>query len=237
MNNFNNKILIIEDSPEYELLIKSALGNNQNYVYSRSIAEAKDQILSDSFDLIILDLILTDGDGYEILMSLKQPNGLLSTPIIITSGKSEVSDKVMGLNYGAIDYIVKPFNQMEIRARIENKLNLINQLKNNGGIKTKGNLQIDANSLKTSIDQVSVDLSPLEFKLLKFFMDSFDQVFSREQLLQRVWGENTYVLDRTVDSTIASLRKKTKEWDHCIKSIYGVGYKLNKKFVKNSKAS
>lgn len=223
------KILIIEDTPEHELMIRSSIGSSPNFMYAKTILEAKSILTSTKFDLIILDLVLPDGSGYDILMDLKKSDGTLKTPTIITSGKGEVSDKVMGFNSGALDYIVKPFNPVEFRTRIENKLNFVTSIFSSPKLCEVGNLQIDTGSLKTIINQDEIDLSPLEFKLLKFFMGSVDQVFSRDQLLSRVWGENTYVLDRTVDSTIASIRKKTNDWDFKIKSIYGMGYQLNKK--------
>ncbi len=94
-------------------------------------------------------------------------------------------------------------------------------------IKIIGNLQIDVDSLTMYIDDKGVKLTPLEYKLLSFFCETKGQMFSRKELLHYVWGD-THVLDRTVDSTVASLRKKTKAWDFKIKSIYGVGYRLDK---------
>ncbi len=95
-------------------------------------------------------------------------------------------------------------------------------------IKVIGNLQMDINSFETYINDQSIKLTPLEFKLLQFFCETGGQMFSRNELLTYVWGE-THVLKRTVDSTIAGLRKKTRHWDFKIRSIYGVGYKLDKK--------
>ncbi len=225
----NFKILIVEDTPEHELMIKASIGSSPNFQFTNSVMGAKEQLTANKFDLVILDLVLPDGSGYDILMNLKKSDGTLKIPTIITSGKGEVSDKVMGFNSGALDYIVKPFNPVEFRTRIENKLNFVTAMNSSPKICEVGNLQLDTGSLRTIVNQDEIDLSPLEFKLLKFFMESVDQVFSRDQLLSRVWGENTYVLDRTVDSTIASLRKKTSNWDFKIKSVYGMGYQLNKK--------
>ncbi len=229
MNIANYSILVVEDTAEYELLIKASIGESPRYKYARNVKEAKALLAENKFDLVILDIILPDGSGYDILMQLTQSNGSLQVPTIITSGKGETSDKVMGFKSGALDYIVKPFNPIEFRARIENKLNFVSQIGKSSNITSTGNLQLDAACLKTLIDNNEIDLSPLEFKLLKFFTESVDQVFSRDQLLGRVWGENTYVLDRTVDSTIAGLRKKTDSWNYKIRSVYGMGYKLEKK--------
>ncbi len=229
MNILNKRLLVVEDTPEYELLIKAALGDSPYFKFAKNLKEARELLQTEKFELIILDIILPDGTGYDLLINLKSKTGQVEVPVIITSGKGELSDKVMGLSSGALDYIVKPFNPLEFRARIESKIKFFEQFKSTSSVMTIGNLQIDANTLHTYINAEFVDLSPLEFKLLKFFCDSNEQIFSRNQLLSSVWGQNTYVLDRTVDSTIASIRKKTKDWDYKIKSVYGMGYKLNKK--------
>ncbi len=236
MDNFsidlsNDRILIIEDSLEYKQLISGALGGSDQHIYVSSLSESYKKLKIQNFDCIILDLHLPDGTGFEFIKKLKKEN--ISTPIVILTATEALASKVIGLSMGAMDYIVKPFDSMELVARIKSKINFTKNVINHANVKNMGNLFIDTSKRKVSLDigsQMSqLDLTPKEFDILLLFFDKEDIVFSRNQVLDRVWGEANYVLERSVDSTIASLRKKTITWTYKLKSIYGVGYQLVKK--------
>ncbi len=232
----NYRILVIEDSPEYQALIQKSLGSkNRNHMYVSSLFEARKALeeRKEEFDLIILDLVLPDGFGFQFFSEMKNELNIGTTPVIILTVKGETSDKVVGLSLGVHDYITKPFDLLELNARVKNRIELVKEIDQQKRRQQLGNLELDFDSMQAHIvgahpqETEHLDLSPLEFKLLGYLITNKDRVLTRETLLNNIWGSGRNVLDRTVDSTIASVRKKTKNWDHSIQSIYGVGYKLS----------
>lgn len=219
-------ILVVEDHADIQLGIKIILSNYEVVVAS-NLDEAQKKVDHQMFDLILLDVNLPDGNGFKFCTKLQQNEKTKDTPVIFVTAESQVEDKVMGLTLGADDYITKPFDANELRARVEARLrkkikNLITE-----NIFIKGKLKFDI--LKQSVvllaeKESKLDLTALEFKILLYFARHEGEVISRDQLIDTFWGKNVNVLDRTVDSHVSNLRKKIVESGYTIQSVYGAGY-------------
>jgi DNA-binding response OmpR family regulator len=221
-------ILVVEDAPEYQLLVKKAIGESVSHKFVSTLAEGREALEAGKFDLIVLDVNLPDGDGFQFAAELQDSSEFSSIPIIFLTVRAEVGDKVLGLSIGAVDYIVKPFELLEFRARVLNKLN--RHCGPNEQSSVYGPFDLDFGTYKLTIsrkdDKEEVELSPLEVKLMSYFIKNKENVLSRDQILDGVWGNAVHVQDRTVDSAIAALRKKLGEEGSLVRSVHGVGYKL-----------
>lgn len=182
-------------------------------------------------DLVILDLMLPDIDGLEICRSLRQEEKFSSLPIIMLTARGDETDKVVGLELGADDYVVKPFSPRELIARIKAILRRyeVNQKKNKLGTQVDELLTIDQGQHRVLVKGKEVTLTATEFKILTFLISKPGWVFSREQILNHLWGEEKIVVDRTVDVHIRHLREKLGPAGQFIKNIRGVGYKYESK--------
>lgn len=220
-----SSILIVEDSLEYKKVILKTLGASPQHVYASDVTEAKSALEEGKFHCILLDLSLPDGSGFEILQ-LTQAQDI---PVIILTSSSEIANKVLGLSLGAQDYIIKPFDPIELKARVWSKINLFKKNSGQAHVQEIGNLQVNLLKRSVQIDSFKfIDLTRKEFDCLSFFIKNVDIVLDRDTLLDRIWGNDNFVLERSVDSTLSSLRKKLRGWDHKIRAVYGVGYKLCK---------
>ncbi len=179
-------------------------------------------------DLIILDLMLPGVDGLEVCKLLKKDELTSSIPIIMLTAKSSEADKVVGLELGADDYIVKPFSPRELLARIKSVLRRFEIKQEQAKIITIDNLVIDLSKYQVFINKKKIDLTTTEFKLLAVLVSRPGWVFNREQLLDEIWQYERVVLDRTIDVHIRNLRKKLGKYGNYIKSVRGVGYKFEK---------
>ncbi|MBE9503444.1 MAG: phosphate regulon transcriptional regulator PhoB [Proteobacteria bacterium] len=223
------KILIIDDERD---LIDLLSYNLEKEGYSILIAldgsQGKELATSSNPDLIILDLMLPGIDGLELCRMLRKEQETASIPIIMLTAKGEEIDKVLGLEMGADDYVTKPFSVREIVARV--KAQLRRTTKDNKAVETYqfGALSVDISTHEVTINGRHIKLSPLEFKLLKFFITHQERVYSRDQLLDYVWGDEAYVEPRTVDVHIRRLREKIEpEGTKLIKTIRGAGYRFS----------
>jgi len=178
-------------------------------------------------DLVILDLMLPDIDGLEICKILRNNPRTNDIPIIILTAKADEPDKVIGLELGADDYITKPFSPRELVARVKAVLRRTSSTEHaESSIITIGVLKIDLNKMEVYVKDKKVELTLTEFKILAKLASKPGWVFSREQLLLSVWGETKQVFDRTIDVHIKKLRDKLGEAGKLIKSVRGVGYKI-----------
>lgn len=191
-------------------------------------------------DLIILDLMLPQIDGFEIYKKLKENNEFKNKPIIFLTAKSDEIDRVLGIELGADDYIVKPFSPRELIGRIKNilsKYELIykkNEIKENNKenenkeniINFKNEIIINLNSFEVTVNKNKIKLTYAEFKILELLLSKPNWVFSRDQILEYLWGEQKYVIDRTIDVHITNLRKKLGTYGEKIQNIRGIGYKF-----------
>ena len=227
------KILIVEDAADQRLIIKASLADTYDVIMATSFNEGFNRYASENIDLVILDIGLGDeGDaGFELCSSIRRHPKGRAVPILFLSGRSDVNDKVHGLKLGGDDYMTKPFSALEIRARVEVLLRRTKALATPTEIQEVGGLHIDSSthSVKTEIGGTleTLDMTAKEFKLLKYFVKHIDQVLTREQILETVWGDAVHVLDRSVDSRIAALRRKLKHKSHYIQSVHGVGYRFS----------
>lgn len=178
-------------------------------------------------DLILLDIMLPEMDGFEICKKLKSDTKLSEVPIIFLSAKSEEIDKVLGLELGADDYITKPFSVRELVARVKTVLRRQQSKQKEKLIKIGNILIINPETYEVSVEGEKIDLTTTEFKLLLALAENKNRVFSREQLLDYLWGTQKAVLDRTIDVHITHLREKLKKAAKFIKNVRGVGYKLS----------
>lgn len=226
-----SKILIIEDEKPISDIVKFNLQKEGfDIITAYDGKEGLDMALSQNPDLIILDIMLPSMNGFDICKKIREHSNV---PIIMATAKEEEVDKVLGLEFGADDYITKPFSIRELTARVKANLRrtampvVNNEVRTHRDFIKSGSLSIDIAKYEVSKDGSIVPLTVREFELLKFLATQQEQVFSREQLLERVWGYEYYGDIRTVDVTVRRLREKIE--DDSAKPNYvmtrrGVGY-------------
>lgn len=179
-------------------------------------------------DLVILDIMLPGIDGLEICKILKNKKKTASIPIIMLTAKAAESDVVVGLELGADDYVVKPFSPRELVARVKSVFRRLSIGESDEEVVTIGPLSVNSDKYEVTVEGRSIDLTTTEFKILEVLTERRGSVFSRDQLLKkkRLWGDDKLVYDRTIDVHIKNLREKLGIAGHMIKTIRGVGYKL-----------
>ncbi|GAB6042822.1 phosphate regulon transcriptional regulator PhoB [Endothiovibrio diazotrophicus] len=224
------RILIVEDEPAIrEMLAMSLEQAGYEAVEAGSVEEAQQMIGNEPLVLVLLDWMLPDQSGVEFARRLKRDELTRHLPIIMLTARSEEEDKVRGLDAGADDYITKPFSNRELHARIKA---VIRRSTPEAGdeVLQAGDLALDPVSHRVTAAGEEVELGPTEFRLLRFFMGYPERVFSRTQLLDRVWGGNVYVEERTVDVHIRRLRKALEpfELDNMVQTVRGTGYRFSK---------
>lgn len=221
------KILVIEDSKDYQFLIQSALGTDFKVICADTGKAGVEAAREQKPDLILLDISLGEVDGFEVCHLLRGQKETSNIPIIFLSSRNDAHSKVMGFDLGADDYIEKPFEPEELKARIRVRIKQHNLRKENMSVYENQGLRIDFLGHRVFIEDKEIPFSALEFKLLSYFVRNPDRVLSRERILNNVWGVDTFVTDRVVDSHIRSIRKKLGSYKDHIESIYGEGYRFN----------
>lgn len=176
-------------------------------------------------DLIILDLMLPDMDGFEVCRRLKQESAYAKLPVIMLTAKGQEADKVQGLEIGADDYLTKPFSPRELVARVKAVLRRSGQAASEI-ITITGMLTIDPERFEVMVHELPVALTAVEFKILHLLASHKGKVFSREKILDHLWGNEKAVIDRTVDVHIKNLREKLGEAAVVVQNVRGVGYKV-----------
>ena len=223
------KILIIEDDPGILLSLKDEFESEGYTVSTAEDGEKGLEIAKQQRpDLIILDIMLPVLDGYEVCKRLRMEGD--TTPIIMLTVKDKEIDRVLGLELGADDYIIKPFSLRELMARVKAVLRRTEERTKDLTSYSFGHVELDFKKYEAKKKGKKLELTPLEFQMLKLFIQRKGEVISRDDFLDKIWGEdNTYVSFRTVDSHIANIRKKIEDDpsnpQHII-SIRGVGYKF-----------
>jgi two-component system phosphate regulon response regulator PhoB len=197
-----------------------------------SIAEARRHLSEERFDLLLVDLMLPDGSGFELVSEVLGGDTDATPSVFLLTGRNEDHDKLHAFQLGAEDYITKPFSPTELRARVDGRMRRLLGSQGGGGLK-RGQLRLDTATHRVIVasehgGETSVDMTMLEFKLLHYFMRHEDQVLSRQQIMTAVWGANVHVLDRTIDSQVSRLRKKISAADHNIHTVTGAGYAFRK---------
>jgi two-component system, OmpR family, alkaline phosphatase synthesis response regulator PhoP len=225
------KILIIEDAQNIRMALEDDLKFEGYQVISAATGpEGLEKALDLDLDIIILDLMLPELNGLEICKELRRRN--IGTPIIMLTARSQEFDKVLGLELGADDYITKPFSPFELQARIKALLRRseIRDRQTAAATIQLGPFELDPSKYLFTKNGEAVQLTAIEFALMKMLMQHAGHVLKREDILRSVWGEEVYVTSRTVDTHIANLRKKIEDDTDQSQFIYGIrgaGYKFD----------
>jgi len=221
------KIVLIEDDQDLFSLVEYNL-TKEGFVVagSQTGKGALDLCRRERPDLVILDIMLPDSDGLEICKAIRANSELASIPVIFLTARASETDRIVGLELGANDYIVKPFFVRELIARV--KIHFRGQPPVSKLLKS-GDLELDRARCRVHLNGEEITLTATEFRLLEFLMSRPGVVFSREQLLDAVWGHDRAVTDRTVDVYILRLRQKIEadESNPFIRSVRGFGYSFN----------
>lgn len=223
------KILIVEDeAPIREMLAFVMEQHGYQSIEAGDYQRALDAVSEPYPDMILLDWMLPGGSGIQLARQLKSQEHTRHIPIIMLTARSEEEDKVKGLEVGADDYLTKPFSPKELMARMRAVFRRVSPTSLDEPLEIEG-LKLDPVSHRVSADEQPLDMGPTEFRLLHFFMTHPDRVYSREQLLDHVWGTNVFVEDRTVDVHIRRLRKAIglSGHDRLVQTVRGVGYRFS----------
>ncbi len=227
MSNFN--ILVVEDEDAIRGMLMMVLEQAGFMPIAAADAEDAQKILDDKLpDLILLDWMLPGMSGAEWARRLKKEVMYQEVPIILLTARGEEEDKVRGLEIGADDYMTKPFSPKELIARIRAVLRRSGKSQGQPQI-VMGDLILDTEQHRLSINDKPVDVSPTEFRLMHFFMTHPNKVYSRSQLLDQVWGRSVYIEERTIDVHIRRLRKILEEFgrEDIVQTVRGFGYRFS----------
>jgi two-component system phosphate regulon response regulator PhoB len=223
-----HKILIVEDeAPIREMIAFHLARAGYETLEAADCREARQLLADEQPDMAIIDWMLPDMSGLELTRLLKRDKANDDLTIIMLTARADEYDKVAGLESGADDYITKPFSPRELVARIQAVLRRVTA--SDGETISSGILQLDSAGHRVSVDSSEVKLGPTEYRLLKFLMTHPDRVYGRAQLLDRVWGANVYVEERTVDVHVRRLRKAlaSQGADEYIQTVRGAGYRFS----------
>ena len=222
-------VLIVEDEPAIVELVSYSLRETGWEIRTASnVAAAWDAILQGRPDLLLLDWMLPDQSGLRLLSRLRGDRDFQDIPVIMLTAKSMEEDKIAGLNTGADDYVTKPFSPRELLARARALLRRKSPHLAEAPL-TAGAVTLDPGSCSVTLDGRQLEMGNAEYRLLKFLMAHRERVFSRSQLLDKVWGDASAVEERTVDVHVLRLRKALKEAEKLIKTVRSVGYMLSEK--------
>lgn len=220
-------ILILEDLDENFYLLNKALGNDHHLIWAKTVSEAIKNFHGD-IDLALVDVALPDGDGFQFCDWIRSKVGDKKIPIIFISANSSVESRIAGFMIGGDDYVNRPFNFVELKARIDAKLRRVSEAPSN--LLEVGSICADLRAQKAKIIEnettTELDLTPIEFKILNLFLADPNKAFARDEILNRVWGKDIFVYPRSVDTHVSKLRKKLGPKGSAIKSIHGFGYKF-----------
>ncbi len=226
------RILVVEDeAPIREMLCFVLEQNDYHPIEAEDYDSAVKKLIEPWPDLILLDWMLPGGSGIQFIRYLKKEAMTRDIPVVMLTAKGEEEDRVRGLDAGADDYMTKPFSPKELIARIKAVIRRISPTGDDELIDIQG-LTLDPTSHRVMSGETPLEMGPTEYKLLHFFMTHPERVYSREQLLNHVWGTNVYVEDRTVDVHIRRLRKALEVTGHerMVQTVRGTGYRFSARF-------
>ncbi len=220
------QILVVDDEEDLCEILKFNLENEDYVVDTANSAEEALRMDLSKYDLLLLDVMMGEISGFKMARMLKQDPKTAHIPIIFITAKDTENDTVTGFNLGADDYISKPFSLREVAARVKAVLRRTNMGEFDQPIEqlTYKTLTLDIVKKKVLIDGEEVPLTKKEFEILKLLLQNKGRVFSREDILNKVWSDEVYVLDRTIDVNITRLRKKIGNYGKCIVTRLGYGY-------------
>ena len=227
-------ILVLDDEREIADLVEVYLKNeNYNVFKFYDAKEAINCIESQKLDFAILDVMIKDVDGFKICKMIRDKG--LNFPVIMLTAKIEDKDKIQGLTLGADDYITKPFNPLELIARVKSQLRRYTTLGNmdqkNGNVIQVGSLRLDTDKKELTVDEEAIKLTPIEYKIVELFMNNLGRVFSIDEIYEKVWNEPSFNADNVVAVHIRRIREKIEinpKEPKYLKVVWGIGYKIDK---------
>lgn len=225
----NYSVLVVEDDESILDLIEIYL-ENENYIIKKATCseEAIRYIKEEEFDLAILDIMLPDKDGYYICKKIRES---FNYPIIMLTSKDDESSKIKGLTFGADDYVTKPFLPGELVARVKAQLRRYNNYnlktkEGTGNILTYQNVDLNIKSREVLVDGQEIDLTPIEFIILKSLLEKKSEVLESEDLFYKIYPDEYYIKNNTVSVHIRHIREKLGVQNNIITTVWGVGYKI-----------
>lgn len=227
------RLLVVDDDKEIVRLLRAYLEQAGFMVFTAYDGDtAFTLIRRERPSLVLLDLMLPDRDGWDITKKIRADSLLSNTPIIMLTARVEDTDKIVGLELGADDYVTKPFNPREVVARVRSVLRRVNSgYVHKDNLLTAGALVMDLYRREVTLNGTTVDLTPTEFELLRTLLENPGYAFTRSELIERSLGYEYESLERSLDSHIKNLRKKIEPDPRdptYIQTVYGVGYRLGK---------
>ena len=221
-------LLLVDDDPEILTLLRAKLADEPFELLTAVEGESALNIVrTQKPDLVVLDINLPGLSGLEVCRSLRADKDTRDIPIIILSGRSDQIDRVLGLEFGADDYVTKPFNPRELILRIHNVLRRVYKEKSGPENFTRGDLTVDFLKHEVTVKGQLAQLTLTEFKLLSSLLEGVGQVKTREFLLEQIWEHSEGVFSRTIDTHIQRLRTKLKSAGRYIETVRGVGYRFH----------
>ncbi|GAA0404616.1 response regulator transcription factor [Paenibacillus motobuensis] len=218
-------ILIIEDDPSIQMLLKLSLKvEGFHPVVAGTVADGLKELEAGDTDLILLDLMLPDCSGFELLQVLQQK--YKTVPVIVLTAKNEMNDKILGFQLGADDYLTKPFETRELIERIKAVMRRMQKTVTTSETIQIGIIEIDKNERSCTIAGQALRMTSKEFDFLWLLCSNPKKVFTREELLDQVWGYEYYGQTRSVDMMVKRLREKLKPHENLVTTVHGTGYKL-----------
>lgn len=224
----NRSILVIDDEKDIQKLLRYNLEKEGYQVLAAKTGEEGLELARQKKpDLIVLDLMLPGMDGLEICKILKADKNTKNIPVLMLTAKGSEVDQVVGLELGASDYLTKPFSVKILLARLKNIFRSREIPKDEAAVLKLGELVVDKERQTFSIRGKAAPLTRMEFKILTFLMENKGKVFSRDKLLTNAWDGEAFVVDRTVDVHVRSIRKKMGPYRHLIETVRGTGYRFS----------
>ena len=226
------KILVVEDDRDIQALICTSLAKADYQTSSCIDVKTARQVVAEyKPDCMIVDWMLPGSSGLELIRWLRRQQDFAHIPVLMLTARAQEADKISGLDAGADDYMTKPMSLREMHARVKALLRRPSTYRESSDMLNTGAIVLNKATHEVRINQQPVKLSPTEYKLLKYFIENSDKVFSRDQILSAIWGDTAYIGDRTVDVHILRLRKilKKQRADDMIRTVRGVGYLFNSK--------
>lgn len=230
-NKVKKKILVVDDEKDIVDILKYNLEKEHEFeILTAYNGKEALELVENHPDLILLDIMMPELNGFEVCKQLKQNPATAKIPVIFLTAKENEIDEILGLELGADDYIHKPLSPRKVIARVKSVIRRSNveaerNTKLDEIIKFK-NLEVDSVTHSVKINKKEIFFPKKEFQLLHFLIANRGRVFSREILLNQIWGENIYVVDRTVDVHVAKVREKLGEYNDYIETIKGLGYRF-----------
>ncbi len=219
------RILVVDDDKQITRLVSSYLGKAGFGILTAYDGENALRVIRHELpDLVVLDLMLPGRDGWEITRTLRADERLASVPILMLTARVEDTDKILGLELGADDYLTKPFNPREVVARVRAILRRAGSTPKAPHLLESGNLRLDPDRHIVRVGEETLDMTPTEFELLRVLMENPNHAFTRGELIEQALGYGYEGMERTLDSHIKNLRKKIGT-DH-IETVFGVGYRF-----------